>query len=262
MNASEAASGARSVGPTRVGLPGADVLRSDLVRSDLVRAGRALARDGLVTAFGHVSARLGDGATLLVTPPQPLGTVSGAECLHLPVEGDTLPEGVPAEAWIHRAIAAARPDVGAICRAQPFHTNAATAVGAAIRPLHGQGALLGGPTPVFDEARLVRDRTRAADLAACLGGAHSLVMRGNGAVTTGRTVGEAVARMWILEESARLAVASAAAGTSRPLTEAEQHAWQGAGPELLGRIWTHLTSTAGAALTSPAGTPSPSEQTP
>jgi len=66
-----------------------------------------------------------------------------------------------------------------MCRAHPFHANAATASGAVIRPLLGQGALLGAQTPVFDDARLVRDPGRAAALAAALGDADSLVMRGN-----------------------------------------------------------------------------------
>ncbi|MFJ6084954.1 class II aldolase/adducin family protein [Streptomyces sp. NPDC092369] len=231
------------------------------IRSDLVRAGRVLSATGLVSAFGHVSARVGDGM-LLITPPRPLGTVTESALLALPVTGEKLPAGVPAEAWIHRAVAAARPDVGAVCRAQPFHANAATALGVAIRPLHGQGALLGGRTPVLDDARLVRAPDRAATLAETLGDAFGLVMRGNGAVTVGHTVGEAVARMWVLEESARLAVISSAAGTARPLSEAEQRAWQDAGTELLGRIWAYLASTPDTTPTSPADSPTPREHTP
>ena len=86
-------------------------------------AARALAAAGLVTAFGHVSVRMGSGEgrnSFRITPPKPLGTLRSDEPLQeVPLAGDGLPDGVPKEAWIHRAIYEARPDVGAICRAQP-----------------------------------------------------------------------------------------------------------------------------------------------
>ncbi|SEE35736.1 class II aldolase/adducin family protein [Streptomyces sp. KS_5] len=211
------------------------------ITTDLTRAGRALAAAGLVNAFGHVSARLADSGTLLITPPQPLGRLQNDDAFHrLSLAGATLPTGVPKEGWIHRAVAIARPDVGGICRAQPFFANAAAVAGVEIRPLHGQGALLGGTVPVFDQPRLVRDPETASALAVALGPAHSLVMRGNGALTVGRTVGEAVARMWVLEEAARLALTAAAAGEAASLTPAEQSAWEESSTELLGRIWEYL----------------------
>jgi HCOMODA/2-hydroxy-3-carboxy-muconic semialdehyde decarboxylase len=61
-------------------------------------------------------------------------------------------------------------------------------------------------------------------------------------VTAGRNVGEAVARMWILEESCRLTLAAAAAGLMPvALTEEEQNAWFATGAELLDRIWAYLS---------------------
>ena len=101
-----------------------------------------------------------------------------------------MPTGVPREAWIHLAIARRRPDVGAICRAQP-----ATATAAPILALHGQGAFLGPRVPVFSDAILVRDQARGEALAEKLGQAPALLLRGNGAVTVGADIGEAVARM-------------------------------------------------------------------
>ncbi|MEU3980616.1 class II aldolase/adducin family protein [Streptomyces sp. NPDC026672] len=236
----------------------------DKISTDLARAGRALAAAGLVNAFGHVSAREPDAAALFITPPEPLGRLGDDSVFQrIPLEGGTLPQGVPKEAWIHRAVAVARPDVGGICRAQPFYATAAAVAGIPIRPLHGQGALLGGITPVFEEPRLVRDPETASALAGTLGPAHSLVMRGNGAITVGRTVGEAVARMWVLEESARLALATASATVSTapptPLTSPERHAWEAAGTELLDRIWNHLTSVSDSPPALAAGPATPKE---
>ncbi|MFD0477549.1 class II aldolase/adducin family protein [Nonomuraea thailandensis] len=208
------------------------------MNTELADAGRVLAAAGLVTAFGHVSARL-PGGRLLMTPPVPLGTLGpGSPYAEIPIDADDLPGGAPREAWIHVEIAAARPGAGAICRAQPPTATALASAGVPILPLHGQGAFLGPQVPVLDDAVLVRDRARGRALAERLGDAPALVMRGNGAVTVGASVGEAVALMWVLEASARMN-ATAAAGTPF-LTPAEQDAWRAVRSELSDRIWSHL----------------------
>ncbi|WP_345154960.1 class II aldolase/adducin family protein, partial [Nonomuraea rubra] len=83
---------------------------------------------------------------------------------------------------------------------------------------------------MFDDAVLVRDRARGRALAEHLADAPALVMRGNGAVTVGASVGEAVALMWVLEASARMNATAAASGTPTP-----HHARRAAG--LAGRAY-------------------------
>ncbi|GAA3597522.1 hypothetical protein GCM10022419_095960 [Nonomuraea rosea] len=210
------------------------------MNAELADAGRALAAAGLVTAFGHVSVRTA-GDLLLMTPPVPLGTLrAGTRCAEVPLDATDLPPGTPREAWIHVEIARARPGVGAICRAQPPTATALASAGVPIVPLHGQGAFLGPEVPVLGDAVLVRDRARGRALAERLGDAPALIMRGNGAVTVGATVGEAVALMWVLEASARMNATGAAAGTPVPITPAEQEAWRAVRSELCGRIWSYL----------------------
>ena len=65
-----------------------------------------------------------------------------------------------------------------------------------------------------------------------------MLLRGNGAVTVGADVGEAVARMWVLEASAQMNSVAAAAGTPAPLSDDEQAAWRAVATEILGRIWS------------------------
>lgn len=221
----------------RVAEPGPDTA------SELARAGRALARAGLVTAFGHVSVRTAPDR-LLMTPPCPLGTLDPAapRAVEIAVDADELPAGAPREAWMHVAIASARPDVGAVCRAQPRGVTAAVAAGVPLVALHGQAALLGTEVRVHRDPRLVRDHPLGLAVAQTLADSSACVLRGNGALTTGRTLGEAVARMWILEETARTALLAAAAGTPEPLTGAEADAWRATGAELLERLWQYLRS--------------------
>jgi len=213
---------------------------SDDPGGEIVDAARALAASGLVDAFGHVSARRGDAA--LITPAAPMAAVtSPGQLVELPL-GDLgeLPAGAPKEAWIHWAVYRARPDVGAICRGQAPSPLAVAAVADELPAVLGQGAIAGAPVPVFPDARLVRERDRGEALAACLGAAPSLIMRGNGALATGSSPGRAFARLHLLERSADTWLRAAAAATPRPLGDDEVAFWQAAAEELLGRLWNHL----------------------
>ena len=208
---------------------------------DVVVAARALAAAGLVTAFGHVSVRTGSRSGFRITPPKPLGTLRPGEPLQeVPLAGAGLPDGVPKEAWIHRAIYEARSDVGAICRAQPPVATAVASAGVPMRVLHGHAAFLGREVPVYGDARLIREREAGEALARGLGDAGGVVMRGNGAVTVGADVGAAAARMWVLERSAEMNRDAASAGSPEPLTDSEFAYWESVSEEILERIWAYL----------------------
>lgn len=208
---------------------------------EVLAAARALAGEGLVDAFGHVSARV-DAEHAVITPPRPLASVRDPASLAvLPLgELDALPAGVPKEAWIHWAIYRSRPDAGGICRAQPSAPLALAAAGRPILALHGQAALVAAEVPVVDDSRLVRERGSGEAVARVIGSAGAVVLRGNGAVTVGTGVGTAAARMRLLEDAAQVNLAALAAGDPVPLPPAELAAWEAAAPELLGRLWAHL----------------------
>jgi HCOMODA/2-hydroxy-3-carboxy-muconic semialdehyde decarboxylase len=213
------------------------------LHEEVIAAAHALDAAGLVTAFGHVSFREGQDG-FRITPPKSLGSLNSDEPLsEISLAEYELPGGVPGEAWIHWAIYKSRPDVEGICRAQPPISTAVTSAGLPIRPLHGQGAFIGEEVPVYDDARLIRDREAGEALAEDLGSAGGIVMRGNGAVTVGTSVGAAAARMWVLERSAEMNQAAASAGTPRPLGEEEFAYWESVSEEILERIWSYLKAS-------------------
>jgi HCOMODA/2-hydroxy-3-carboxy-muconic semialdehyde decarboxylase len=213
------------------------------LHEDAIAAGRALAAAGLVTAFGHVSTREGEDG-FFITPPKPLGSLEPDEpLLEISLAEEELPEGVPGEAWIHWAIYKSRPEVEGICRAQPPISTAVTSAGVPIRSLHGQGAFLGEEVPVYDDARLIRSRDAGEALAKRLGDAGGVVMRGNGAVTVGKSIGTAVARMWVLEVSAEINRTAAAVGTPQVLNGEEFSYWESVSDQILERIWSYLKAS-------------------
>jgi HCOMODA/2-hydroxy-3-carboxy-muconic semialdehyde decarboxylase len=215
------------------------------LREEVAEAAHVLARLGLVTAFGHVSARV-DGA-MLITPAADLAGVTEGGLLRVPLEADRLPPGAPAEAWVHLAVYRQRPEADAVARAQPpsaFAAAAAAGADGAIRPLYGQAAWLGERVPVHDDARLLRSPVLAGAAAASLPDGEALLLRGNGALTLGATPGLAVARMWLLSVACQAFLDARGAGGAgeavTPLRPDEVESWRAVAPELLPRLWQHL----------------------
>jgi HCOMODA/2-hydroxy-3-carboxy-muconic semialdehyde decarboxylase len=240
------------------------VIRDRVLRGEVAEAARVLARLGLVTAFGHVSARAGD--SMLITPAADLAGVTAASVIEVPLEAQALPAGVPAEAWAHLALYRARPDAAAIARAQPAAAFAVAAVATVMVPVHGQAAWLGESVPVYGDAALLRSADRAERAASCLPAGEALLLRGNGALTLGADPGLAVARMWLLAAACNVYLAalsaSGAASGANPVTalsDGEIASWRAVGGELLPRLWEHLRSGPGAAGPGSAG-PGPGEE--
>ena len=233
----------------------------EALRGEVAEAANVLARLGLVTAYGHVSARAGE--SMLITPAADLARVTASGVIEVPLAagsqlaetlpgGTTLPAGAPAEAWAHLALYRARPDAAAIARAQPPGAFAVAAAATLMVPLYGQAAWLGESVPVYEHAELLRSPDRAERAARCLPAGEALLLRGNGAVTLGASPGLAVARMWLLAAAcdvylAALAASGAASGGGpvTPLSAGEIASWRAVGGELLPRLWQHLRSRPG-----------------
>jgi ribulose-5-phosphate 4-epimerase/fuculose-1-phosphate aldolase len=240
------------------------VIRDAALRGEVAEAARVLARLGLVTAFGHVSARAGD--SMLITPAADLAGVTAASVIEVPLAARVLPAGAPAEAWAHLALYRARPDAAAIARAQPAAAFAVAAVATVMVPVHGQAAWLGESVPVYGDATLLRSADRAERAASCLPAGEALLLRGNGALTLGAAPGLAVARMWLLAAAcdvylAALSASRAPSGANpvTTLSDGEIASWRAVGGELLPRLWEHLRSRAGSAGPWSAG-PGPGEE--
>ena len=166
---------------------------------DLAEAARIITGAGLVEAFGHVSARDGEG--FMITATRPLGAATEEDVHRLDREGQATDgaEDLPLESPMHAAVYEAREDVNAICRT---HSPAAVRAGARgqVPPLtHGLGGLA-GEVVWCGRADLVTDEEAGREISRELGSADALLIRGNGSIATGRSLGEAVVRARYLEE--------------------------------------------------------------
>lgn len=205
------------------------------------RAARALSRHGLVHAYGHCSVRL-DDRHFLVCAPKPLGTIlPGEDGSVVAIDGELPPE-VLGEVRIHREIYRRRPDVGGIVRSMPPHAMSLSVLRRTPRVLHGMGSYFAPKTPLWDDPLLVRNDDQAVQLAQAMGQAPAIVMRGNGVVTAGPSLEEAVVLTWYLEDAARIEI-ECQTFPEEPvgLTEQEVQVRRTRAGRIFERMWDYLT---------------------
>jgi HCOMODA/2-hydroxy-3-carboxy-muconic semialdehyde decarboxylase len=212
---------------------------ADDLRNDIATLARAFSRLKYVHAFGHVSVRLEH--SLLVTPARPaLAALRPHHVIEIDFEGRVvLGDSTvrPIEVFLHVGIYAARPDVCAICRTHAPYASTWPREGKAPPIQHGFGGIA-RTVATYDACDLVHNTDLGAEAASRLAGADAMILRGNGVVTVGRTLGEAAARMWSLEE--RCAQASRQGAHKAPFSADDLDArvrWYAAESE---RVWMWL----------------------
>jgi HCOMODA/2-hydroxy-3-carboxy-muconic semialdehyde decarboxylase len=205
---------------------------------------RALARGGLVNAFGHCSVRL-DERSLLVCAARPQGLIRpGEPGTVVPIDGP-LPEGVLGEVRLHQRIYRRRADVNAVCRFLSPNVMALAGLGRTAKARHGFGSYFHPEVPFWPDPGLLRTDEAAEAVATTMGDAPAVVFGGNGAATAGATPEQALCLAWFLEDASRVELAALATGLadSAPrMTDAQARSratWQG---RIAERMWEYLTA--------------------
>jgi ribulose-5-phosphate 4-epimerase/fuculose-1-phosphate aldolase len=220
---------------------------SDLKR-DVISACRILGKQQLVEGFGHVSARLPDSEFFLLTPRISLALVEEADLLTLNLDGKVV-EGhhpAPFEAWLHTAIMKSKPSVNAITRIHARVANMFSVTERKLEPVHNHGSFFAGGVPVFKRPDLISTAELGAQMTQELGDDPAILLRGNGQVTVGRTIPEAVLMAIYLEEAAVMLYGALQIGTPIPLSasESKQRRIEALPPLDLERAWNFFKKRA------------------
>lgn len=208
------------------------------------KAARALARDGLVNAYGHCSLRL-DRVSFLVCAAKPMGLIKPGESGTIVTVDGSLPDGVLGEVRMHQQIYKRRPEIKAICRFVSPNVLALSALGLTPKARHGFGSYFYPQVPFWSDPGLIRNDPAAIGVAEIMGNAPAIVVNVNGAVTAGETMEKAVTLAWFLEDAARVEIIAIASGLGDKLprlSEAQaktRATWQGRVAE---RMWEYLTA--------------------
>jgi ribulose-5-phosphate 4-epimerase/fuculose-1-phosphate aldolase len=233
----------------------------DTLLKDLVIANRILAHEEVVDAYGHVSVRHPEKPDrfFLARSLAP-ELVTREDIIEFTLDGKPVKEEKRAlylERFIHGGILEARPDAMAVVHAHaedilPFGIVSATP----LRPVIHSGSFLGTHVPVWDIADkfgdtnlLVANVEQARDLAKCLGTWNTVLMRGHGFASAGRSLIEVVRMAVFLPRNARaLLKAVQLGGQIRYLSPGEIEARnRGYGPYTpeTWRAWEYWANKAG-----------------
>lgn len=224
-------------------MPDGDAAESSANARQTRVAARALARAGLVHAYGHCSLRI-DSRQFIVSPAKPLGLVAPNDSPALVPTNGPLPADALPEVIVHQHIYRRRPDVRGIARFQSPNLMVLSILGLTPRARHGLGAYFAPSPPLYRDPRLLRDDASAAALAEQLGVGRAIVMRGNGAVTVGASIEEAVVMAWYLEDAARVELAVLNAGIDgMELTPPEVRDRAITSGRLIERMWDWMTAS-------------------
>jgi ribulose-5-phosphate 4-epimerase/fuculose-1-phosphate aldolase len=206
--------------------------------ADLVDANHILFHQGIVDAFGHVSARHGERSDrFLLSRNLAPGLVSAADILEYEVDsGEPVAPDPPRlylERHIHSEIYKARPDVMAVVHNHsPAVLPFGFVKGVRLRPVCHMCGFLGSGPSVFEirdsagdaSDLLIRNRDLGAALARTLGDGRVVLMRGHGCAIVGESLPVAIYRSVYTELNAKLLSQALPLGEVNYLTPAEAEA--------------------------------------
>jgi L-ribulose-5-phosphate 4-epimerase len=214
------------------------------LKKDITSACRILSHQKLVEGFGHVSARIPGTEFFLLTPRIGLALIKETDLLTMNLRGEVV-EGnrqPPSEAWLHTAIMKAKPKVNAITRIHARVANIFSVTERKLEPVHNHGSFFAGGVPVFQRPDLIRTTELGNEVARTLAEKPAILLRGNGQVTVGGTMPEAVMMAIYLEEAAQVLHGALQVGTPILLTldESKKRQVEALPPVDLERAWNYF----------------------
>jgi ribulose-5-phosphate 4-epimerase/fuculose-1-phosphate aldolase len=211
------------------------------LKRDIISACRILSYKTLVEGFGHVSARIPGTELFIMTPRIGLALIDESDLLTLNFRGEVV-EGhrqTPSESWLHTAVMKSMPRVHAIARIHARVANIFSVTDCSLEPVHNHGSFFAGGVPVFHTPDLITTEQLGNQVAQALGDKPAILLRGNGQVTVGRTIPEAVMMAIYLEEAAEILYGALQIGKPIPLTpdESKQRQIEALPPVDMERAW-------------------------
>src|ERR1044072_9091894 len=188
-------------------------------RQDLIRVCHLMyERSYVVSSDGNVSVRLDDGRILATPTMTCKGRMTEDLIAITDIEGKKLNErkassGLAMDLWIYRE----RPEVKAVCRAQPPHGTAFAVAGLAIdQPILSEVILTLGCVPLAAYGTPSTDEL-TKEMQPFVQHHNALFMANHGAVAYGTDLWQAWDRLETLEHTAKIAILSRMLGGSKNL---------------------------------------------
>lgn len=169
---------------------------------------------GITAALGHASMRLPSDPSRFIVKGREydfdaLSIMNGEDMVICDTDGfkvggrDALTQC--SEVKIHSCIYKSRPDIQSVVHVHPRYTILMSVLNQTMVPMCQEGSqFVRTPLPVWPHMKTVQNDDEGMEVAGLLGNGRAVLLRGHGAVTTGKTLSETVLGMAQLEEQARM----------------------------------------------------------
>jgi L-fuculose-phosphate aldolase len=195
-------------------------MNSDLedIKREVAAANRVLANLGLATGFtaalGHASMRVPSEPNDFFVKGREyeldaLAVMEPDDMVMCDTEGFLIAgrAGLTqcSEVKIHACIYKTHPNVQAVVHVHPRYTILMSILTGALKPMCQEGAqLVRQALPIYPHVKTIQSDAEGMEVANLLGESQAMLLYGHGAVTTGKSLSEAVMGMAHLEEQARM----------------------------------------------------------
>jgi len=194
------------------------------LKEKLVNAAHILDREGITDGFGHVSARLPNGAGFLTLAGVSPGCATMERLVMLDLDGNYLGgENAPPYEWpIHACIMRARAEVMSVCHTHSKWSSLFSVLKGGLPPIHMYAKFLpaSGP-PIYAASGLVSSVERGKALADTLRDSAAVLLRAHGDAVVGNSIEQAILRTVQLSFLGELAHSAVAHGEPLYLSEEE-----------------------------------------
>jgi L-fuculose-phosphate aldolase len=195
-------------------------MNSDLedIKREVAAANRVLANLGLATgitaALGHASMRVPSEPNHFFVKGREyefdaLAIMEPDDMVMCDTEGFLIAgrAGLTqcSEVKIHACIYKTHPEVQAVVHVHPRYTVLMSILTGSLKPMCQEGAeIVRHALPIYPHVKTIQSDAEGMEVASLLGDSRAMLLRGHGAVTTGKSLSEAVIGMARLEEQARM----------------------------------------------------------
>lgn len=204
--------------------PKRELLRAQ-ARQELVEFGRRAYRAGLIPGLsGNLSIRVAPGEIWVTPSGVNKGFLTESDLIAVDEEGNLLystGHRPTSETPMHTAVYRVRPDVEAVCHTHAPYATAFAVSGLALsEPILPEVIISIGPIPLIPYATPTTEEV-ARVVSEVMKSHQAGLLANHGAITVGRTLAEAYARMETVESLARVVAISRALGRVNALSPTE-----------------------------------------
>ena len=197
------------------------------LKGKLLLANRILDMENLARPLGHISVRLPETETFLITRNVAPGmAVLEEDILVSDRDGKVIQGKYPrtfSEIVIHTGIYRKRKDVQSVAHTHSPYVIALSMTGTDLLPASFE-AIGGGPEPIatFKKIVFIDKPGLGEEIADLLGPNKAVILKGHGAVVAGKSIEETTITALKLEQAAQLQLIASSAGKVIPFTEQEK----------------------------------------